>query len=234
MVEGANYPIADPQTRVRKGNYTQIFAKGYGISETQEAVLKAGIKSEIAYQMQKAMKEIARDVEYAIINNTAAVAGNATTARQMGGIQAFVITNVLANGGSPRALTETLLNDGIQQAWQAGGNPDVVVVSGKNKRTVSSFTAGVTKTVAAEDKKLVSTVDVYESDFGLVRIVADRWMPDSKVFILEKGRFKIAYLRPFKQQEIAKVGDRIERVVVGELTLEVRAEKANAIIADIA
>lgn len=233
-VEGADYTIADPQSRVRKGNYTQIFTKGYGVSETQEAVLKAGIKSEIAYQMQKALKEIARDVEYAIINNSAAIAGNATTPRQMGGIPAFVTTNVLANGGTPRALTETLLNDGIQRAWEAGGNPDCVVVSGKNKRTISTFTAGLMKTVPADDKRLVAAVDVYESDFGMVRVIADRWMPNDKIFIIEKGKFKVAYLRPFKQVERAKTGDRIEKVVVGELTLEVRAEKANAIIADIA
>ncbi|WP_457641452.1 DUF5309 domain-containing protein [Persephonella sp.] len=233
QVEGADYTINTATTRTRKGNYTQIFSKGYGVSGTQEAVLKAGIKSEIAYQMAKAMKEIARDVEYAIINNTAAVAGNATTARQMGGVQAFVTTNVLANAGTPRALTETLLNDGLQQAWESGGNPDVVVVNGANKRTISGFTAGATKEIYAKDKRLVASVDVYESDFGLVRIIANRWMPADKVFILEKGRFKTAYLRPFKQEEKAKTGDKVEKVVVGELTLEVRAEKANAIIADI-
>ncbi len=232
-VEGADFTIDTPTNRVRKGNYTQIFSKGYGVSRTQEKVLKAGIKSELAYQMAKAMKEIARDVEYAIINNTAASAGSATTARQMGGVQAFVSTNVLANAGTPRPLTETLLNDGLQQAWQTGGNPDVVVVNGTNKRTISGFTAGLTKEIAAKDKRLIASVDVYESDFGLVRVIANRWMPADKVFILEKGRWKVAYLDPFHQEELSKVGDRKERVVVGELTLEGRAEKANAIITDI-
>jgi len=232
-VEGADFTIGTPTTRVRKGNYTQIFTKGYGVSGTQEVVLKAGIKSEIAYQMQKAMKSIALDVEYAIINNLAAVAGDSVTARQMGGIQAFVSTNVLDNGGTLRALTEDLLNDGIQAAWQAGGKPDVVVCSGKQKRVISGFTAGVTKFLDAEDKRLVRSVDVYESDFGVVEIVPNRLMPDDRIFILEKGRWKIAYLRPFKQEEVAKVGDRIERVVVGELTLEARAEKANAIVKDL-
>ena len=232
-VEGADYTIDTPTTRVRKGNYTQIFSKGYGVSGTQEAVLKAGMKSELAYQMGKASKELGRDVEYAYINNITADPGSATTARQMGGIQAFVATNILANGGTPRALTETLLNDALQLAWEAGGSPDCVVVNGTNKRTISSFTAGTTKQVYAKDKRLVASVDVYESDFGIVMIIADRWMPADKVFVLEKSRFKTAYLRPFKQEEVAKVGDRVERMIVGELTLECRAEKANAIIADI-
>lgn len=233
QVEGADYNIADPSPRVRKGNYTQIFMKGYGVTGTQEVVLKAGVKSEIAYQMAKAMKEIARDVEYAIINNASAVAEDAATPRQMGGIPAFVTTNVLANGGTARTLTEDLLNDGLQKAWEAGGEPDIVVCSGKNKRTISGFTASTQKTIEATSKKLVAAVDVYESDFGLVRIIADRWMPDDKVFILTKQYLKTAYLRPFKQDQKAKTGDKIEKVIIGELTLEVRAEKAQAIIADI-
>lgn len=58
-------------------------------------------------------------------------------------------------------------------------------------------------------------------------------MPSDRIFILETGKFKTAYLRPFKQEEKAKTGDRIEKVVIGELTLEVRAEKANSIIKDL-
>jgi len=228
QVEGADYSavVQAPAPRVRKGNYTQIFAKGYGVSATQEVVLKAGIKSEIAYQMAKAMKEIARDVEYAIINNDAAVAGDASTPRKMGGIPAFVSTNVIDAGGG--ALTETMLNDALQKSWEAGGEPDSVVVSGKNKRVISGFTAGLTKTVDAEDKRLVASVDVYESDFGLVKIIADRWMPNDEVFVLDKSYLKVAYLRPFKQKQLPETGDRKERVIVGELTLEVRAEKAQA------
>ena len=233
LVEGGDYTVEAPAARVRKGNYTQIFTQVYGVSKTQEAVLKAGIKSEIAYQMRKALKELARDVEYAIINNLAAVAGDASTARQMGGIQAFVTTNVLDNGGTARALTEDLLNDGIQAAWDAGGDPDTVVCSGKQKRVISGFTAGVTKFVDAEDKRLVAAIDVYESDFGMVRIIPDRFMPDDRIFILDKGYWKVAYLRPFKQEEVPAAGSRTERVIEGELTLEARAEKANAIVKDL-
>lgn len=233
LLEGGDYNVQAPSPRVRKGNYTQIFTQAYGISKTQEAVDKAGVKSEIAYQMAKAMKEIARDVEYAIINNTAAVAGNATTPRKMGGIPAQVTTNILGNGGTPRALTETILNDGIQAAWEAGGTPDTVVVSGAKKRIISGFTANATKNVAAKDKKLVAAVDVYESDFGIVKIIANRWMVNNKVFILSKDYWKTAYLRPFTQEDLQPQGSRKEKVIEGELTLKGRAQKANAIIVDL-
>ena len=233
LVEGGDIAVGTPQPQVRKGNYTQIFVRAYGVSGTQEAVSKAGVKSEIAHRMALAMKEVARDVENAIINNTASVAGDSATPRQMGGIPAFVSTNVLANGGTARPLTEDLLNDALQASWANGGDPDTVVCSGKNKRTISGFTASTTRTIDAEDKRLVASIDVYESDFGLVKIIADRLMPDDKVYVLDKTLLKTAYLRPFKQIELAKTGDAVKRAVIGELTLEVRAEKAQAIIADI-
>lgn len=233
IVEGGDYSTDAPEARVRKGNYTQIFAQGYGISKTQQAVLKAGIKNEKAYQAAKAMKELARDVEYAYINNAAAVAGNATTARKLAGIVGQITTNVLLNAGTARDLTEALLNDAIQAAWEAGGHPDVVVCSGKQKRVISGFTAGLTKTVAAKDKRLIASIDVYESDFGLVKIIADRFMPNDKIFILSKEYWKTAYLRPFRQEDLPVSGSRIEFMIEGELTLEGRAEKANTVLGDL-
>jgi len=233
QVEGADYPTATSTTRTRKGNYTQIFAKTAKVTATQEVVAKYGIKSELAYQIANRMKEIAKDVEYAIINNASKVAGDASTARQMGGIQAFVTTNVSDNGGTARDLTEDLLNDGIQSAWQAGGDPNVVVVCGKHKRTISGFTAGATKYLEAEDKRLVAAVDVYESDFGVVRIIPHRYMLTDTLFILDTNYWKTAYLRPFKVKDIPPTGDYVAKVIIGELTLEARAEKANAIIKDL-
>jgi len=233
QVEGADYTVEKATNRTRKGNYTQIFNQGYGVTLTQEAVLKAGVKSEIAYQMAKAMKEIARDVEYAYINNAAAVQGDAATARKLGGIPAFITTNVLANGGTARALTEDLFNDAIQQAWEQGGDPDVAIVNGTHKRVISGFTAGITKTLSADDKKLVAAVDVYESDFGVVKIIADRFMVADKIYVLSSEYWKTAYLRTFQTLDIPVAGSRKEKMIEGELTLVARAEKASAIIADL-
>lgn len=233
-VEGADYTFDDAHTPTRVGNYTQIMWQGYGVSKTQEAVNKAGAKSNLARSMVLAMRELGTDVERAIIQNTSKVAGSASVARQMGGIQAFVTDNVLDNGGNPRDLTETLLNDGIQAAWDDGGKPDTVVVCGKHKRLISGFTAGAQKTLDATSKKLVRAVDVYESDFGVVRVMADRWMPTDRLFILEKSRWKTAYLRPFAKQKAPEgIADKVQGIIVGELTLEALAEKANAIIRDL-
>lgn len=67
--EGFTFAPKPVQGRIRQGNYTQIFAKGFTVTDTQETVDKVGVQSEKAYQMTKAMKQIAKDLELALLNN---------------------------------------------------------------------------------------------------------------------------------------------------------------------
>jgi hypothetical protein len=234
-VEGASdvSALGTPTNRSRLSNYTQIFKEGYEVSETQQEVDKAGVSDELDYNMLKAMKTIAQDVEYMYMNSTAAVAGDASTARESGGLQASITTNVLANGGTTRFIAEALLNDGLQAAWAAGGDALDIICSGANKRRLSGFTAGNTKQVDAKDKKLIATVAVYESDFGLAKFHASRWMPDTLIFGLDKQYLKCGYLRNFKRKVLPDTNDSKSEIIKGELTLITRAEKAHFIIKDL-
>ena len=71
------------------------------ITGTQEAVDKAGRASEIAYQIAKKAKELKRDMEAQLTTNNAEVAGNASTAREMGSLGACL----LYTSPSPRDAT---------------------------------------------------------------------------------------------------------------------------------
>ena len=50
VTEGNDAVLADVAAQTRVGNYTQIAAKWFSVSDSLEAVDKAGRKSEIAYQ----------------------------------------------------------------------------------------------------------------------------------------------------------------------------------------
>ena len=233
-VEGAEFTVDDPDPRVELSNYTQIFTRGYKVTGSQEATAKYGVKSEIAYQMAKAMKALALDIEKAVLENASAVQGDATsTPRKMGGIPYFVTTNLLDNSGTPRDITEDLLNDAIEAAWNVGGNPGLVVVSGALKRKISNWTTNVDRTFPVNSTKLTRKIDVYESDFGLVKIVADRWMPAGKAYVLDTQYWGISTFRAVKKHVLPKTGDSEKQVLLGELTLEGKAEKASAILADL-
>lgn len=156
-LEDADFQTAAATPRVRLSNYIQIFMKGIYVTDSQEAVQKAGIKSELAYQTQKAMKAIARDTELALLANASMTAGDGSTAGQMAGVAYFNTSNAQAASG---VLTEKLLNDAIQAAWVNGGTPEIVICSGKNKRLISSFTANTQKQQSADSKKLTNIIDI--------------------------------------------------------------------------
>lgn len=222
-----NQPFSStPATpRVKLENYIQIFMRDCMVSDSQEAVLKAGVKSEMAYQLAKTLKMIALDVEYAIVNNNEKVQGTATVQGKFGGVPFF--NNVNAISGE---LTEEKLNDAIQAAWAVGGTPDICVVSGVNKRIISNFTGNAHRERSADATKIKQIVDVYESDFGLVNTVLHRLQPDNRVDLLQTEYWKLAYLIPFKTYERPKDSLMNGKVVTGQLTLECRSPEANSVI----
>jgi len=233
VVEGTDSDAAALVPTVRTGNYTQILEKNWRVSNTQQSVLAAGRPSEYNYQMTKGMKELARDIEYALVNGTGN-SGASGTARELKGVLAWVTTNVETGSGTgDEALTEDMYNDLLQTIYAQGGNPDTTYANGFNKRKISSFSTSNTRNISGEDKRLVNSVDVYESDFGLQRIVLDRYMTTSIVAALQNDMFKVALLRPVSEMQLPNGGGGPKGKVEAELTLESLNEKASGKITEL-
>ena len=96
-VEGADISYITVTPTVLENNYTQISSKGIQVTATNEAVTSAGRNNEMAYQVAKGAKELKRDMETALLSNVAKAAGNATTARKVGGAQQWLDNNVDAD-----------------------------------------------------------------------------------------------------------------------------------------
>ena len=243
QVEGYTYFTVSAKPRNRLYNYTQIMHRGVQVTDSQEAVLHYGIRSEMAYQMQKKMNELAFDCERAIIKQNTQLAGSfppypsstpPATPRQFGGLPFWIITNVLSNGGTPRGLTFTLINSALEQTWSAGGKPSILLLSPTNKRVVSTMTANSTKYMEGnKTRKLTHMISVLESDFGTIQCLTDRFMPNDVVYGLSPEYIKKAFLRPFKTGDIPKINDMGRKMINGEWTLEMRAEKAHFKIEDL-
>ena len=259
-LEGDDWSLSSTTAPVRVFNITMILRKDIGISETERAVDTAGFKDHYAYEVQKATKELAIKLEKVVFGALVTATGAAGTARVMKGLQAFIVTNTAfagANAGSAVGtsaadgqLSSGDFNDMLNTIFTAGGSPEQVYVSPKVKRQISSFSVGSTSTpharnIAAVDRKLVSAIDFYDSDFGLIQIVLDRWVPEStntttavasasltggQMFFLSRAINRLAWLRPMSHQLIGKRGDSVAGYVVGEVTLEVLNEKANGVI----
>ena len=226
-VEGYSYTTTAATPRKRLLNYTQIMDRNVYVTDTQEAVQHYGLQSEIAYQMRMKLKELSFDCEKALITQEAPVLGSMSEARKFGGLPYWIVTNLFTNG-SARALTFELINTALEQTWGHGGKPRMLLLSPRNKRIVSTFTAGNTKYMDGnKTKKLSQTISVLETDFGIMTCKTDRFMTNDTVYGLSPEHMKKAFLRRFKVGDLPKTKDTIEKHVNGEWTLEMRAEKGH-------
>lgn len=226
-IEGADFAFAIPATRSLQTNYCQIFTKTVEVSETQRAVDPAGVDDEFSYQLEKRMKEIATDIEKALITGTGN-SGASGTARRMSGALALITTNVeTGTGTATEYLTEDMYNDALQTIWAAGGRPDYTYVNGFQKRQISAFSSNNQRYQQVDSEgELKNSVGVYESDFGVQRIELDPFMSTDVALLVQKDMLAVASLRGISMTDVAKVGDAKRGALVGELTLEVKNELA--------
>lgn len=229
-VEGADptYDGNDPTTLL---NMMQIVSVGFNVTDSEAAVARYGSPEDrIAYETDKALKDWANKAEINLLRATI-VTGNNSTARQMRGLKSSVSIVTVHSGVS---LSETHINDSLQAVWNQGANIDLIAAPMTLKRRISGFTGnGGTKFYNQEDKRLVTPVEIYESDASdkPIKLIAHRYVTvsgdtDFDVLGVEMDHFATAWLREPKVRSLAKTGDAENRQVVGEFTLEARNQYA--------
>lgn len=231
---------------VRLNNRTQISDKVITIAGTQIASDPAGRGDELGYQVALKGSALKRDMESAAAGNNAAVTGNSTLASRARTLEAWYTTNTSrgtsgANGsvsaaatdGDQRDLTENLLKGVLQDIFVEGGDPDMIMVGGVNKQKISGFSGNNTRMLDGEDQKLVTNIDMYTSDFGTMKVVANRFQRERTAHILQTDMWATGFLRPFEDTPLAKTGDAEKRLIITEWTLESRNEAASGVIADL-
>jgi len=238
-LEGDDAPSVRFTNRVRKGNWTQIFTAGVRVSGSDLAVRKIAVGDELDYQKQERLRELLRDLESTVINGTApssAPQGSDTIRRTMKGIIPSVSTNIFkpnVNGfPSDADLTEAQLNLALRLVWeQASSRIDTIVVNGYQKRRINSFiTSG--RSYGPNDVAYRELVSVYESDFGVCRVILCRAVPADTILLLDSSRIGVLPLagRSFHYKPLASTGDYEAGEVIGEYTLEARNENAHGMI----
>ena len=249
VVQGNEATVVAVTPTVRLGNRTQISEKVYAVTGTQEAVAKAGRKSEVSYQDVKKMVELKRDIDFAALQNTTAIAAATAVAPQARGVLGFIhpntdiandgadpdpVTNTAPVDGTTRLFAETQLQAAAQTAWENGARENLSLYIPAALRSVfSSFDGGAEKRVMAKEKEVTATVEVYVGDFGIYKVVNSRHQRDRDVFGIDPAGWSILTLRPFKPTELAKTGDNIKKMVNTEWTLKCNNPLMNFAIRDL-
>jgi len=232
--QGMEGPKDESVARSRSYNFTQIFSKGVKLSGTALAIEHNGVAAEDAYQIDKRLRELIRELDRTVIMGIrSATDVTDGTYGTMGGLIDYIKHASSGNTNSTvETLTPSVLNAMIKQIWDDGGSPDIVIVGGTQKQKISSFDKEYRRSTM-DSRRAGFTVEEFVSDLGInLRVVVDRWMPADMAIVVDSTRIHIKPLqgRAFFLEKLAKTGDSENWEIVGEYTMEVKqAAKAHAI-----
>lgn len=256
-VEGADAMYSAQTPTMRIGNRTQIIQDTFSVSNTQDAVRRAGPK-EVARLAAKKSVELKKDIEAAALSNQVSNSGSMTVARTMRGCAGWIATNYFSetNGMAPvpstntgpvagttqAAFAEMYLKNALMGAYQSGGNVSQVHMRPGDKMMASGFSGNATRMQEIEGNGkgaiLQTAYAVYASDFGNVAMIPNRVLsaqmtPDNAVYAIDPSMWALATLRGFEKVELAQTGDARNWQIVYEGTLEARNEASSAQVRDL-
>jgi hypothetical protein len=214
---------------------------------------KAGRDREMAYQRVLKSLELRRDIEKAIGDTD--VARDASDPRKSASLTCWMTNGSVGSGGSfatgdgtdtitggtDRALTLALIEDGMQDAWTDGGSPKMLIGSAQNRANFSDLSASgnlVSNDVnmtAAKATTYVGSTSVYLTDFGTLDVAPSRFMGNDRMFLIDPDFASLCTLsgRNFAEKDIAATGDAEKMQLITEWSLKVQAPKAHAVVYDL-
>ena len=111
-----------------------------------------------------------------------------------------------------------------------------MIMTGPHNRTVVSGFSGIstlqTDANSSGDVTLMGAVDFYKSNFGTLKVMANRFQRDETVFVLDMDYFCLSTIDDMVQVPLAKTGDSERSMLVTEFTLEVKNEAASGKVTD--
>lgn len=248
LAEGGVFAMNARTPTVRVKNHTQISYKGVSITRSNQAVDHYGYANEMGNQKMLASIELKRDIEFAIVQNNASVAGSTGTAGECGGIESWLTSNVsrgtggsnggysngtttAATDGTQRVFTEDLLLGVLQTGYDNGARFTVGHFGSFNKRRLSTFQGNASRT-SDKEKKVSNTITVYESDFGVLTCAINPQQRTRTGLLYDMDKIAVLNLRPMEQAKLAKTNDSDEEVIVTEFTTQV-VQLGLGVIADL-
>jgi hypothetical protein len=254
VIEGEDAVNDAATPTVRLGNYTQISDKVTSVTQTQRIVDSAGRGDELDYQVMKHSKALKNDMESTLLSNKAKAVGSESSARELAGIESWIATNTnlgagagvapagdgtdVRTPGTLRSFDEAFLKTVLSDCFDAGGDPDTIMVGSTIKQAMSGIvngaTAGSAQRIVDGNSATVNTaIDIYVSDFGSLAVVPNRFQVQDSMLVLQMDMWAMASLWEFKEDPLAKNGLSDRCQISSQYTLEARNEAASGIIADL-
>ena len=209
-------------------NYTQIIKDWIIVTGTMEVIDRYGYANERAYQEMKLLRKLAIDLENVLLYGVRTFTAGPPRVSTMGGLFEYVFNEGVNSSFatvvdlSAARFQERDINDMLQNIFDNGGEVDFIVVNGTNKRIATDFALPRIRTSQAE-RTAGASVAVYESDFGEVDFILNRWLRADDIIFGARGQMGIGPLngRQFTSRLLPHTIDGTWYEILGEYTMEV-------------
>jgi hypothetical protein len=221
VTDGADPAQFSTTNRVLKYNYHQVFQEAVTVSMLEEWAENYGVGDKYSYEVMKQLKKLAIIKEKALFHGKRSEDTTNGT-RTMGGLD-YYITSVIDSSGT---FDITKINAMLKTLYNNGGSPKLIVLSPKQKLVLDYLITSSQLQYArpSTSEKLGQAVSQFQSSFGTLDILMDRWCPDSTMYILDTSTISIINGRPFTLETLAKTGTATKGEIVGFGSFEVKSE----------
>jgi hypothetical protein len=254
-LEGAAAPTGAERSRANVSNVVEIHHSAIEVSYTKLAARGnfSGVNvapqwddlvaDELALQTQAELESMAVDIEQSFLSGTYQLPANNSTARKTRGVLSAIATNVLANGGTGRAITPAILNAAFKTAFDNGAklpqDKTVIMLGSAQKVALTNAYATPTLNQPTRDRTVGGVaMDSLVTDFGTFGVMLNRWMPAGQIAIVDLSVCYPVFLEiPGKgllfTEELARTGASRKFQLYGEIGLEYGPETNHALIKDL-
>jgi hypothetical protein len=260
--EGADVTTFTDQfaSRARLGNYIQKFRRDFMVSDLQEAVDSVG-PAKVAQAEAKAIRELKRDVEATILSDNDRQAETGAIPYKMRGLGKFLdganadipdeyetpAASIDTNGAS---IDETQFNTLIRSIYRANGEANnlVLIADTSLRKQIADYARLGNQTTSiravnydGNNSSIKLSVEVYQSDFGIVSIVnmnpvtnpetvSGETTNHDRGYMINPDYYGIHELIPMGSSRLPNMGGGERGFVDCALTLGVYAPAAHGII----
>ena len=234
-LEGADGVDTNRDQPTMRSNGTQIIAETFKVSGTADAVKLYGRDKISARETMKTGKLVKMDLEHSLVGTGQTyVAAAEATAGIFAGVQAQIAAGNTIDAGANATdpLTEALIVNTHETLYNEGSDATVLMVKPSDTKIISDFSeaSGRTFNVENGEKKITKVINIYESPFGTVRVVKNRRIRSTDALMYDPKNWKLAVLRNWFREKLAKTGDADRWMIVGEFGLKHSNQKASALI----
>lgn len=221
--------VANRAVRTIVTQYCQTFQYPVQVGGLANAApntrIPAGFSNVFSMEQQVKMSEMMRDVEYTMYYGLGEAAATPGDRPKMKGLKKMISAynagaNIRTNAGA-NYTKFNFIADTIQKTVDAGGNPDVFLVSTDFITGLATWTGGGTNFIQPRANAFGTTIDEFYASFTgkPVQFIPSYQLKKGSVFALTSDDIRVGYIREEFMQLRGNRGDARECDLIGDLTV---------------